>query len=468
MRLHLSGIALLTALGLATAVQAAAPVGTPITREEALRGAAAQNAGLLARSLDVARADAVATAAYGSYVPELRAEGTFHEVPGQTERSLTIAPAIVYESPIGTQLTASGAVTEGLSGNPESSRTMRIELSQAILRGGLIEGSDPRLRSARLDTAIAKERYRDALNRFLLDVDSAYWELSFALEDLEIKKRSRDIAKTQFEETEENIRRGLLAPGEIFIVEESLTDFEERLTRAEEAVALAEVALARLLGKPSTTVLAPSSPISAEPSPVPNDADTLAYARGQSPSVMAARLEVERRDVLIGAERREALPGLDAFGSVSVSDGTDVFAKPIDDTPTLEAGLRVSIPLYWGPDSARVERARIERRQASLDLEDTAREAESTTKQALIRLSARDRRLELASKIVELSQKKLEVERDKYKSGLSTLADVVRFQRELDAALSASLRAKVDVLVGRSALLSARGDLASTLGIEVR
>ena len=46
----------------------------------------------------------------------------------------------------------------------------------------------------------------------------------------------------------------------------------------------------------------------------------------------------------------------------------------------------------------------------------------------------------LATRQVELAELKLKAQVDKYKSGLSTLADVVRFQRDLDARSSAAQR----------------------------
>jgi outer membrane protein TolC len=182
---------------------------------------------------------------------------------------------------------------------------------------------------------------------------------------------------------------------------------------------------------------------------------------------VAARLSVRRSGASVDVERRGTLPKLDAFGSVGVATGTEATNAGLDGIPDLRTGLRFSIPLDWGPDSARLERARIEERRQRLELEDAEEGATLEVKQASIRLAARARRLELVSRVVDLSQKKLEVERDKYKSGLSTLADVVRFQRELDGALSASLRARVDVLEARTELAAARGDLHERLGIRV-
>jgi outer membrane protein TolC len=75
--------------------------------------------------------------------------------------------------------------------------------------------------------------------------------------------------------------------------------------------------------------------------------------------------------------------------------------------------------------------------------------------------------LENAQKLVELAENKLETERDKYKSGLSTLIDVVRFQRDLDGALISVQRARVDVLLLQSEIAQLEGNLYNRAGLTL-
>jgi len=298
--------------------------------------------------------------------------------------------------------------------------------------------------------------------------DQAYWELAFAQEDLDIKLRSRDRAKTQFEETQENIRRGLLAPGEIYIVEENLVDFEDRLSRAEEAIALADSTLRRLLRPSSAAPLRAASSVETAAAAAATEADAINAAVTRNPNVVAARLTAQRAGIGIAGEQHQAFPQLDVFGSAGVAKGKTTAGDALPGDPELRAGVRLSFPLYWGPDAARVQRARTEHAQRQLEVSDAEDGALAAVRDAAIRIRARRQRLDLAARIVDLAQKKLVVERDKYKSGLSTLADVVRFQRELDAALSGALRARVDLLTARTEMLAARGDLHDTLSVAVQ
>jgi outer membrane protein TolC len=438
-----------------------------LDHDDALRIAATRNLALLSRSLEPKRAEQAASAARRPYTPELGMEGAIREVPGQIRRALQWIPSITYAAPFGTAVRAEGSFSEGISGNPESQRTMFVEISQAVLRRGPATGG-AELDLADLEVRIAKEEYRAALNDLLAQADRAYWDLVFTREDLVLKQRSLDRARTQFEETSENIRRGLLAPGEIFLVEESVVNFEERLSRAQEALQLAENAMRRLL------VVAPQLPLGATIGPPPEAAADPAEAESQSlaasrhPRIMAARLSTDQARAGVDVDKNVALPQLDAFGSLGVASGNDALRIPLDDSPELRAGVRLAIPLYWGPDVARVARAKTEVQQRMLELRDIEVQVAADVRDAGTRLRGRRKRVELAAKVMELAQKKLDNEKEKYKSGLSTLVDVVRFQRELDEAMSSALRAKVELLTARTAVLAARGDLHESLRIVIR
>ena len=74
----------------------------------------------------------------------------------------------------------------------------------------------------------------------------------------------------------------------------------------------------------------------------------------------------------------------------------------------------------------------------------------------------------LAKRRYNLSELKLEAEEEKYRSGVSTLADVVRFQRELDDSLLSYRQAQSQMLKAYARLRSAQGVLAGDMGIQVR
>ena len=84
-----------------------------------------------------------------------------------------------------------------------------------------------------------------------------------------------------------------------------------------------------------------------------------------------------------------------------------------------------------------------------------------------VQLKTRRRLLELATQRVILSERNLETEREKYKRGLSTLPNVVLFQRDLDAAMLGERQARVDLILLYSRVYNASGTLPSQGGVEI-
>ena len=78
------------------------------------------------------------------------------------------------------------------------------------------------------------------------------------------------------------------------------------------------------------------------------------------------------------------------------------------------------------------------------------------------------RRYALNKKRVELALSKLENEREKYKNGVSTLDDLVRFQQNLDFARISLRRASVELNVRRAEMLRLEGRLHTDVGVVVK
>ena len=85
-----------------------------------------------------------------------------------------------------------------------------------------------------------------------------------------------------------------------------------------------------------------------------------------------------------------------------------------------------------------------------------AREVESNVK-----------RIEAARSNRVLQRKKLDVETERYKNGLSTVYQVLQFQSDLTAAEAAELKATLDYQRSVVALQKATGTLTEESGVEV-
>ncbi len=459
-------------------LRAAWPEDGNLTRSDALRLAAARNYPILARELTLARSKEDAKAARRGYVPRLFAATSWEDGPpvvgDERQRELGLSGGLAWTTPVGTLLSLELETIDRLTGalGTPSQGALRLSATQPLMRGGWLAGAWTPVEQADVDVEVSREQLRQSLNALLVEVESAYWELAYAQADLEIKKRSRDRAQRQYDDTKENIRRGLLAEPEIHVVEENLVFFEGQLIRAGESLRLSQSRLSRLLQLPTDTLLVASDTLEQELPALPSQQEAEAQAEGQNPSWRVGRLQLERAELQVRLEDQQALPDLGLSASVGLLGQGEDRAESLGEVasagrPDLRVGLSFELPLSWDVQYARARGAQTDRQRRSLELDGAAVDVRFRLQDLRTTLDAQMRRLGLSQKSVELARLKLDAEEDRYKSGISSLEAVSRFQRDLDNALINERRARVDLLVNWSRLLEAEGVLHRELGIEV-
>ena len=442
----------------------------PLSFTEAITVATQRNLRLLINSMEREIAELRATEARRPYAPVI-----FLEPEVSTSQNLLIDPprrttgvdvsgGVRWANRWGTTLDVRALTTPWYTGfTPLPLTQVQASLGQSLLRDGW---NDSTLLD-RIDLGVA------LLNALLVDVERAYWTLAYAQADITIKERSRDRAQQQFDDTKENIRRGLLAPGEIYVVEENLVIFEEQLLRSREQVRLAQLDLARLLQMPEQTELRATDSLDQPQLELPRLADALDVALRTNPAVRAERIALEQAQVQLAFDRNQSRPVLDLGASLSLNGLSENQADAWGETfsaqnPALRVGLTFEVPLVGAPYRARVSRAELERRQQLEELKQTETDVTFTVRELATQLTTRIKALDFAIRRIELAEQKLATEQEKYQRGLATLTDVVRFQRDLDGARISERRARLDVITLRARLAEAQGILYRRAGVEVQ
>lgn len=455
-----------------------APPSRSLSRDEAMALAAERNYSVLIQGLQRQIVQESALASRATFVPSLRLDASYRDRADGAAlpplRETRMGGEVAWRTPIGTALSVGLTANQRASSalNPFNSALL-LSVSQSLLRGGWEAGAFTPALEADLAVELQRELFREALNSLLVDVEAAYWELAFAQADVQGRLRSLGRAQRQFDDTRENIARGLLADADIFIVEENLVIFEQQLLGAREALALARSRLALLLQmNPREVVLEASDPLEEVEAPLPGQDEALGVALQESPTLGASRRRVRLANVRLAFEENLLLPTLDLDASLALNGAGEEFGDPwgavgAADEPDLRVGIVFEMPLSFGPRRARVEREALQVRSRLLSLKDDETRLRYQVQDLLINLEAQQRRLVLTSRRVSLARSKLEAQMEKYRNGISTLDEVVRFQRDLDTALIVERRVRVNLLVGLSRLKSAQGVLHRAHGIEV-
>ncbi len=465
--------------GIASAQTITAPSAWErLSLREAVQAGVAQNLDLLTERLRLDRQRRLERGAWAGYSPTvvLDADLVRLRTPLDPQGRRTVhthAGGIVWRTPVGTTVSAEGVMVQGLPGDGTAHQGgLVLGVSQPLLRGGWLTGAALPLREAELQSAIQRELFRSALNALMVEVETAYWDLALAAADVEIKQRSLERAVNQFEDTQENIRRGILAPAEIYVVEENVVFFRQEVVQAAENHARARRRVADLLQlHPDESVVTADGLPGAELE-VPQEAQVLSIGMDVNPRIVAQR----HRHALSGVRERyaknQSLPSLDVTGSLSLLGQDPRYGGAwretvADPTPEARVGLRFALPLDRWAENALVDGAALDAERERVQVANVERQVTFEIVDGLSELQTNVALLSLTEKQVELAELKLAAETEKYQSGLSTLVDVVRFQRDVDNAQIRLQRVLRQVRVGRVRLLAAQGDLHLRRGVEV-
>ena len=447
------------------------------TLQEARARAVSHNLDLVLQRLTRARQALEGDVARRPFVPVVSVSAGVDDDPGFEDgpraRSARWGAGLRWQTLGGTQLDLDAFGAQRLNPQPglmTSDAAVSLSLTQPLLRGF---GEDSQtVRAQDLERERGRAQFVSELNDVLFEVEQAYWDVSLAQQDVQIKKRSLERARAQYEQTKENIKRGLLAEAEIFIVEDNLVLFQQNLLQSTQASALASLRLGRVLRLgPQARPVATQSPQVSQQAP-PSAAQALSTGVKAHPDLVAARVSVRQRGVEVGFASNQLKPRLDLLGQVNTLGSEGAFGQAWRQALSLGGvgygvGVLFEIPLTRAPDYARVERAQLAQRAERARLARLKQGVELQINESLVRLENSRARLALATKRVGLTQSKLETEQQKYARGRSSLDNIVRFQRDVDAARLGQQRLMAQVSVLEAQLARAMGTLYVRAGVRV-
>ncbi len=449
------------------------------TLRAALDHAVAHNLELRQEALDVRSAEATLVVARANRGPMLTADtsvsGYFDATaPDAADDGAAWSLGVSQPLPTGGTLWLGGsqdlAFARRLGPDASVYSFTGLSLDQPLLDGGW--------RSARYATDAARIgvraealRARDAKERLVVEVATAYWELLAARETSRLAARSVEIAEAQLGETRERFDEGFAGSGDVLQLERALGVARQSRVVAEAAERASARALARRMGlpledAPVLVLVDRPDPPSADPDP---DA-ALAEAREANAAFRLATLAVEdaRRD--LAEARSTALPDLSVSATVGASahttDGSGLAALTTRPERAWALGAHLTVPLAWSGARATLEQGRIGLSRAELDAEAAWQDLVAQV-QAALDAVGRDRvRVDLAEQTRLAAQAGLAADQELYREGRGSTRDVVRSLEALEEAQVAGLAAQIDLQASLLALARLRGRVLDELGVE--
>jgi outer membrane protein len=398
--------------------------------------------------------------------------------------------------------------------SPQYNSSLTFAVTQPIFRGRSFDQPRRVIEIAKRNLSLTDTQFRQRTIEIIATVQRAYWDLTYALRNLQVQRDGVKDAKEQLEHNKRLVEEGQLAPIDIVAAETQVANLELAVYDALEIVNRAENALKNLISENKSDALWAESL-------VPTDSVELDTPRTTLPEALSLALqnrpEIQLNDVQRDINeidqrflREQTKPQIDLIASYSsagiggsqnpnfsspfqqtcaLNDAdclaiqqrqalatqallqsiggagttfTDIFANRY---PTFRVGVQFNLPLFGdktakanlGKSLVQSEQIKTQREQIEVDV-----------RNALQTLRTAEARLRTAAVARSNSQEQYESEQRKLDAGQSNIYQVLERQTALMNARSAELRAQTELNKAIAELQRATGNSLKANNVEAR
>ncbi|HSC89261.1 MAG TPA: TolC family protein [Polyangiaceae bacterium] len=342
----------------------------------------------------------------------------------------------------------------------------RLTLTQPLLRGfgtdvGLVE-----LHAAEVVRTRAEKSERRVASQLVRDVLTAYWELWYAGQAVEIQHQSLVLAVDQQRDAEARVAKGALAPADALTFETRVAELEEAVVEAEANERSRALELLRLTGAAGTSEGREDWQAGEAPEDLstPSRADVTRAAADDS--IELAELDAQVKEAQVRAEVAgdELRSRLDVDGWVE--------SRGVGTTPDStigrawgfayvsgHVGLTFELPTDNSQKVAARQTALLAVSTAKANLAAARDRVTTQAATAVTSAEAAERRLALAQRTRDIAQRTLSAAQGRYRLGLAIPLQVQEADEQVRQARLREARARVDLATQQAALHHLSGGL---------
>lgn len=319
---------------------------------------------------------------------------------------------------------------------------------------------------SRNDARIADGTYQKNLIDLVANVESSYWDLVFAQQNVQNKESSIVLAQKQLEDNRIRVGHGVMAASDLISNEATVSQRKQEILIAKGQLLNARETLLR--------VLYPVHPRQGEFIATDNPPDVVETQSEDAAIKMAlmhrvelkmGALDLESKIVNEDAAKDKIRPQLNAYiGYIGNAANHDVLSDVYADLrakryPGYNYGIKFSIPIGNSAAKGSLITARANRMLAELGVQDTRYDIILEVQQTYHQLLTDIEVIKISEEAVRYRQENLEAEQVKFENGTTTNYLVIQRQEELDSALSLRLQAKIAVAKANTSFNKAIGML---------
>ncbi|MBI2882316.1 MAG: TolC family protein, partial [Candidatus Methylomirabilis oxyfera] len=207
--------------------------------------------------------------------------------------------------------------------NPSYRTFLTLSLTQDLLKNFGMDVNTAPIKIARNNQTISLTQFRQQANQVITNVHSAYWNLVFAIENLEVQKRSLRLARELEDLNKARVRAGVAAPVEVTQAEAQAAAQVQNVILAEKAIKDAEDQLTLIINFPDgekiwARTIVPTDQPPFEMVQINTDA-SIHEALEKRPEYAAQKLTLQNTDLNLRVARNQLLPSLQLLGNVGLN-----------------------------------------------------------------------------------------------------------------------------------------------------
>lgn len=383
--------------------------------------------------------------------------------------------------------------------NPQFPSLFTLTYTQPLLRGRNFDNNRRTIEIAKKNLSLSDAQFRQRAVEVISQVEQAYWDLAYALRNLQVQIDAVKQARLQLESNQRLVAKGVLAPIDIIAANAQITTFEQNVYTAQQSVTLAENTLKTLMlpdrtNEVWTRALVPVSPVEVEIPKIPLD-QAISAALVNRQEIAQLKTSAEINKINEKFYRDQTKPQIDLVGTYSAaglagtvvprtSTGTPsalttrvnelsalAGLPPLptttttttvppnlvggyfqslsgllrQDYPTYNVGVRISLPFGNRTAKANLGRTLAEGTQIENQKAQTEQTIEADVRNALQILRSAEARLQSAAATRASSEQLFESEQRQFRAGTSTVFLVFQRQTTLISARAIELQAQTDL-----------------------
>jgi len=344
--------------------------------------------------------------------------------------------------------------------NPSFTSRFNFAVNQQLLEGFGFVVTRRFQKVAENNRQVAREVFRQQAMLALANAQNLYWDLVASREQVRTAEQALAVAERLRQDNQKQAEIGTLAPLDVVAAEAEVASRRRDLIAAQTNQQLKEVQLKNVMSKELDSVLGGARIETTDPLPEPQDSDipsfqdALVAALRNRSEIARAEGGILNQQIVTQFTKNALKPNLGIFGQLAGSSRGGALGTALRQVgrlryPEYAFGFALTIPILNRSAQADDLRARLELRQAETSLQRTRNQIQLEVRNALTALLQAKAQVEAARQAAELSRQTLTAEEKKLQAGISTPYNVIRVQRDFEAAQFAEVAARANYAKAR-------------------